>query len=77
MKVLVKYKADVNAKDKSGETPLYRASKRGDLDMVKFLVENKADIHAQNKWGGTPLSEAKRIFDVDIVEFLQSRGATG
>jgi len=40
-KFLVKEKADVNAVDEDGRTPLYLAAVEGKLDIVKYFVENK------------------------------------
>ena len=51
--LLIKYGADVNAKDKEGNTPLYL--KRNSKHIVKLLIENGADVNAKNNEGNTPL----------------------
>jgi ankyrin repeat protein len=56
-------KADVNAKDKDGATPLHyaviHAVIHGNTDVVELLLANKADITAQSNNGRTPLSAAE------------------
>ena len=50
--LVLDYNADVNAKDKGGNTPLHVASESGDAEMVRLLVEDcKADILVQNGEG--------------------------
>jgi ankyrin repeat protein len=45
---LLAYKADVNAKDDHGQTPLLEAAARGDLEIVELLLANKADVNAKD-----------------------------
>ena len=40
--VVVVNKADVNARDKEGNTPLHQAKRRGDTEVVQFLIANGA-----------------------------------
>ena len=37
-----------NSQDEDGKTPLYRASKQGDLELVKELLEKGADPNLAN-----------------------------
>jgi len=37
--LLIKFKADVNKKDNSGNSPLMAACKNGHLDVVELLLE--------------------------------------
>ena len=50
--------ADVNAKDKYGETPLHSALKKAQSEMVQLLIAKGADVNAKDKYGATPLFEA-------------------
>ena len=43
---LVSQKADINAKDTNGCTPLHLAAQKGHLSVVEYLVNQKADINA-------------------------------
>lgn len=54
-KLLVEYGADINAKDKKGDTPLILAAKSGNSLMLKMLLEAKADCNIKNKRGKTML----------------------
>jgi len=49
-------RADVNAKDNNGLTPLHLACKSGRLPLVELLIELKADINAKDniRWSNTP-----------------------
>ena len=45
MKMLLTYKADVNAIDNNGATPLHWACTKGNLEMVKLLLHYGADLN--------------------------------
>ena len=45
------YGEDINAKNKYGQTPLYKASEYRHLEVVKYLKSVGADIHAKNNDG--------------------------
>ena len=61
--------ADIEARDKQGETPLHRAVKCGKANMVAFLLSRGADIHATSKSGLTPWQAAR---GADMKQLLQS-----
>lgn len=42
--LLVKYKADVNKRDSSGNTPLMLACKNGHMDIVEFLLAKWVEL---------------------------------
>lgn len=71
-------KADVNAKDKFGETVLMDAVGRS-LNTVKYLVENGADMNAQVSSGlfpgWTALMFAAHRESYESVKYLVSKGA--
>ena len=57
-KYLIKAGADVNAKCNQLETPLYKASYEGHIEMVKILIQNGASINKKNVYGDTALHAA-------------------
>ena len=73
-------KADVNARDHSGYTPLHNAAARGDNEMIKYLVSKGADVKAVARSGQTTVDMAngpvQRISPfLDTVALLESLGA--
>jgi len=59
-KLLLKYKAKVNARNISGDTPLFRAIYNNNLSLVKLLIKYKANIHLRNNCRDFPLMLACR-----------------
>jgi|GEM_PF-6389692 len=57
--LLLAHNADVNLKDKNGNTALHYATQAKDTKMIDFLISNKADIEIKNKLGSTPLKLAQ------------------
>ena len=43
--------ADINKKDRDGQTALMHASKNGYLDIVQLLLANEADVNTENNNG--------------------------
>ena len=82
VKLLLKYEADVNAKNKNGWTPLHRAALRGQLEVAEYLLNLKlkdendgssnvpVDINAQSHNKKTPLHVASIAGQFQIVELL-------
>ena len=70
---LISTRADANAADPTGETPLMSAAAAGSLDAIKFLVEKGADVNAQNAFGATALIWSAT--DLAKVRFLAEHGA--
>jgi ankyrin repeat protein len=58
--VLLDKKADVNAKDKDGETPLMKASAEGCLEVVKLLLGAGADPDAIDRNDMSAIKKAAR-----------------
>jgi len=76
VKSLIREGADVNAKDKAGQTPLFWAVLADNNDVAKFIIAKGADVNAKDILGHTPLnfvvySRGKK----DMVELLISKGA--
>lgn len=51
--MLVKARADIEAKDLEGRTAAMAAACRGQMDCLSFLLENGADIEAKDLNGRT------------------------
>ena len=80
VKLLLKYKAEVNRKDESDIsnerwTPLGVAATNGHVDVVKFLVANGADVNSCTNYNCTPLMLASQNGHVNVVTILVEYGA--
>ena len=49
IKLLLKYKADVNAKDMNGRTPLFVAANMNNVNAVSILLSNLSNAFALDK----------------------------
>jgi ankyrin repeat protein len=56
--LLLANKAEVNARDNNGATPLHYAAIGSHKDVVELLLANKAAVNARDKDGRTPLNYA-------------------
>lgn len=54
-RLLVEAGADLQVADDKGRTPLHRAAKTGDMDLILAMVDGDADILALDYEGKTPL----------------------
>ena len=67
---------DVNAKDKTGGTPLDEAAGRGRKDIVELLIAKGADVNAKfEDDGSTPLHLAAWKGHFETAELLIAKGA--
>ena len=74
--VLLAHKADPNAPDSTGRTPvhdLHRAG--GNLDLLRLLIEHGGDVHAKSRDGTTLLWSAAVAGRHDVLAFLLKRKA--
>lgn len=70
----IKHGAFINQVNQNRETPLFVATKKKDMDIMKVLLNHGANVDAQSLQG-TPLHQAIRGQNLDIVDFLISSGA--
>ncbi len=70
---LIKGGADVNTRDRHGETPLMYAAYAGSLDAMKLLLTGGASVDAQSQSGATALIWAAT--DLAKVRLLIDHGA--
>jgi len=70
--LLIDMGADVNARDREGNTPLHLA---GNRKIAEILIKNKAkiDVDGHHKW--SPLMKAASRGKTEIVELLLKNGA--
>lgn len=82
VELLLSHKADVNAKDSNGRTPLYYAVVHRYKDEVELLIANKADVNSRDKSGQTLVRvaetsaynpESERLYK-EIADILRQHG---
>ncbi|MHC4538485.1 MAG: ankyrin repeat domain-containing protein [Planctomycetota bacterium] len=59
----------LNVEDTWAYTPLHRAARNGQKELVKALIANGADVNVKDNWF-TPLFYTFRCGDKELVEFL-------
>ena len=65
----------LSAKNKLGETPLYVAAEKGQLEMAKLLIAKGADAKARTRNGETVLHAASMIESTSLMTALIDAGA--
>jgi len=74
VELLVQAKANVNqAEAKNEQTPLWAATHRRDVTMIKYLLSQKADVNLADKpqpWPTAPLHVACRVGDEAVARLL-------
>ena len=72
---LIANRADINAADKGGFTPLHVAARAGNTDVVELLIAKGANVNAKDKHGATALYIAALRAHPAIAELLIANGA--
>lgn len=75
VELLLRYGADVNAKNDDGEVALHYAALDGHTDIVQTLLDHNADVNVKSEIGATPLSLAEKASKSDVVALLKQHGA--
>lgn len=77
VKLLLRYGADVTARDWQGHTALHRAAFHNKAGVIDALVGAGADVHAQGSTDGrTPLHAAAGILAISAARALLRHGAS-
>jgi len=58
----------------TGQTPLFKASEKGHLTIVKLLLKNGANLNVKDKDGATPLHVASYYGNQEVVKLLLVNG---
>ena len=74
VKLFVAKGADVNAKTKSGGTPLLNAAYKGHKEIVELLIAEGADVNVRVD-GLTPLDLATKDNHTEVADLLGKHGA--
>jgi ankyrin repeat protein len=75
VKALIVAGADINGKDKFGESPLHIASVRGFTDIIPLLIAEGADVNAGDRRHLTPLHAAAWGGHTETAALLIANGA--
>ena len=75
IQLLIARGAEINTKDKYGETPLHYATENNHREIAGLLISKGADINAQNNEGETPLHAATFWGYKGMIELLIGNGA--
>ncbi|XP_050085306.1 uncharacterized protein LOC126571089 [Anopheles aquasalis] len=74
---LIRYGAQINAKNRTGMTPLHLAVQRGTVRMVQLLLlDRKCSVDELNYQGETPLIRAVVSNNLALVKILLNNGAS-
>lgn len=66
---------DVHALNREGNSLLYVAAEKNQIDKINFLLDNGIDVNIRNEKGATPLNAACDKHALAAVQLLIDRGA--
>jgi len=72
---LISKGAEVDRKNKRGQTPLWLAASYGHREIVELLIKKGANINVSNNRGLTPLAMARQRKQNEVVDILLKHGA--
>jgi len=72
---LINKGAQVDRKNRRGQTPLWLAASCGRKEIVELLIKKGADINVSNNQGLTLLTMAKQQKHTEVVNILRQHGA--
>jgi ankyrin repeat protein len=75
VKSLISAGANVNERDKNGQTALHLAVINGYKDVVELLIAKGAEIDGKGRYNATPLHEAAWAGNKEISQILLDKGA--
>ena len=74
--LLLENGADIEARDRGGNTALIWAGRDGYIDTVKVLLDKGANIKARDNSGNTALTWEAVQANTEMAKLLQQNGAT-
>jgi ankyrin repeat protein len=75
MDALLSGRANIDAHNKNGVTPLMIASFQGHIAAVRLLIARRANVNARASNGATALVMATTKNRTEVVEILKQAGA--
>jgi len=72
---LIEKGANINIKDRHGNTPLHIAASRGNCEIMELLIKNGARVKATDDGSNTPLHDAAMNGHIEAAELLITKGA--
>ncbi|XP_063416222.1 rabankyrin-5-like [Mytilus trossulus] len=75
VKLLIRYKADINQSTSTGSTPLHAACEKESIKIVEILIENLANVNVKEKTVESPLHVACRHGNEPIIKLLIDQSA--
>ncbi|KAH9180932.1 hypothetical protein AeNC1_017093 [Aphanomyces euteiches] len=75
VKELVANGANIEARNKNGNTPLIDAALKGHLEVVQALLDLGADVNARNEWDDRAHMCASWEGHLDVLKLLLAHGA--
>ncbi len=76
IKILIAAGADVNARDKNGDTPLIEVARTGNIQTLQILIDAGAHVNQMNNNGHTALTIlSPNLSNISKMELLINAGA--